>query len=96
MRAPRPPKHLDAVASGDGETRRGDGAAALGRFERRRSELARIERDARAVGNLGSRRQRSFRAFDADGVPFEPSVHIPLDLPTQGLVDEIGEDKDNY
>ena len=34
--------------------------------------------------------------FDADGVPFEPSVHIPLDLPTQGLVDEIGEDKDNY
>jgi hypothetical protein len=34
--------------------------------------------------------------FDADGVPLKPSVHIPLNLPTQGFVDEISEDKDNY
>jgi hypothetical protein len=32
---------------------------------------------------------------DPDGVPLEPGVHIPLNLPTQGLVDEISEDKYN-
>jgi hypothetical protein len=34
--------------------------------------------------------------FDADGVALEPSVHIPLNLTAQGLVDKISEDKDKY
>jgi hypothetical protein len=34
--------------------------------------------------------------FNADGIALEPSVHLALDPPTQGLVDEISEDKDKY
>ena len=34
--------------------------------------------------------------FNADGIPFEPGVHLSLDSPTQGFVDKISEDKNSY
>jgi hypothetical protein len=33
--------------------------------------------------------------LQADCVSLEPSIHIPLDLPPQRLVNEISENKDN-
>jgi hypothetical protein len=34
--------------------------------------------------------------FNANGIPLEPSVHLSLDPPTQGFVDDISEYKSSY
>jgi len=33
--------------------------------------------------------------LEADRVTLEPRIHIPLDLASQGLINQISEDKDN-